>query len=212
MLDVVSETTKSFMALMASASQTSVEENVQELLDLRATSTDPDDADHTLHFIAFVEIDRGRYGISQFIQDTALACRFFSSSTFQRQCCDAYPKLHQAAMKLVFYELPDRGIQYRYPSIETDDRVNLNRGMVLVRAALPLFLTPGATFNTTLVRLFQGELKAVLKDYMAHLVVHKYGVSSRIFMDQFSIANAVAKCREARLVMFVVVLLLTNVF
>jgi hypothetical protein len=96
--------------------------------------------EHENYLKAFVEINKNEFGLSQFVLETALACKLFSyTGSFKEQACQAYPMLSVALLKLILDKTPSKGLSYQNKGIYSTE-VNENRGLVLVRAILPLFV------------------------------------------------------------------------
>jgi hypothetical protein len=181
---------------------------------------------------AFLTTDKNQYGISQFILETALACRWYQSSTNNRnKTCKSLPYLKLVGLRLAFEELYDRG----HELVESDfvagfvsqNHVDLNRGMLLARAATPVFLSTtinggsatytgiwgnnlaitvdGSTSTKTMTTHFEDllvkymiEFNGGLKDFFAHLFIEKHNGTASNFFSSYNPDDAIVDCETQR--------------
>ncbi len=90
----------------------------------------------------FVSISNISMGLSQFVLETAMACRFFayseSADAYRQKACRAYPVLASATAQLAFDLTPAKGLSFRNQGV-LNSQVDTGRGLVLTRALHPLF-------------------------------------------------------------------------
>lgn len=173
------------------------------------------------------EIDNG-LGLSQFILETSFACLWFSGDG-RLWSCNSLPYLKLAGINLVYNKLNKRGISltlqdYADQNFIDTSKVDLNRGMILTRAVLPIFISmnltrsgitssiwdssltlTNPTLTNTMSDLFRlkltdymNELNDGIKDFYAHLFIKQFNGTPSDFFSNYTNDGAITQCENQR--------------
>lgn len=168
----------------------------------------------------FISIHKNELGYSQLILETALGCRLFKTSTsFSRGLCKSYPKLALAVLTLIDERLPGKNSAYQNYSDYTNHRSEHSRGLVLVRALMPLYVAVNinhshingsnwsssyrASFKSKFLSL-ESEINDSLRDFFIQLMM-KYRPNSsnarhyfNSLLSNFNFDTAIDSCDDKR--------------
>jgi hypothetical protein len=179
-----------------------------------------EDYDHEDYYKFFIDHHEDRYGLSQLVLEAAYGCVFFGlGSNFRQQLCNSYPKLAIAVARLAQQKTPGRHLRFRTSGFKHTS-VNVNRGLVLVRALMPIFTAYNINHPTmngsNWTQALRDQLRAEfinsskdihesVEDYFALKIVDEYeypfGLSEtqrwNDYKNKFSFSGVIDKCIAA---------------